>query len=495
MKLADLLDDVPVVEVRGGLDQPIDALTFDSRTAGPGSLFVALKGSNVDGHRFISAVIAAGARAVVCETLPQNLAERVAYVVVPNCNAALGALAANFFGHPSDEIAIVGVTGTNGKTTTATSLYRLFTLLGNKCGLLSTIENRVGTEPVPATYTTPDAVQLQSLLRRMVDEGCSYCFMEVSSHAVHQRRIGGVNFAGAIFSNLTHDHLDYHKTIDAYFAAKKQFFDDLPATAFALANIDDARGLQILRDTAARKHTYSLKSEADFLGRVLQADLNGTKLIVNGVEVTSKLRGKFNAYNLLAVYVGGVLLGRKPADVADACSSLEPVRGRYEVVRSVDGVLGVVDFAHTPDALENILVSLRDVAPPGSQIITVIGCGGDRDKEKRPAMAAIASQLSDQCIFTSDNPRSEDPDDILAQMKAGVADSHNARVRILTDRREAITAACAAARPRDVILVAGKGHETYQEIFGQKYPFDDLQVLEVHLSERRPLTNQEKGNG
>lgn len=481
MRLSELLNDVPVVEVRGVLDQRIDALTFDSRTVGPGSLFVALKGSNVDGHRFVPAVLAAGARAVLCEVLPERLVDGVAYIVVPSSHEALGLLAANFFGHPSKCLTLVGVTGTNGKTTTATSLYRLFAHLGNKSGLLSTIENRVGNELIPSTHTTPDAVQLQLLLRRMVDEGCTHCFMEVSSHAVHQRRIGGARFAGGIFTNLTHDHLDYHKTIDAYLAAKKQFFDDLPVAAFALTNIDDPNGLAILRDCAASKHTYSLKEAADFPGHVLQADLKGTRLDVNGTDVSSKLRGKFNAYNLLAIYAAAVLLGRDPAEVADACRCLDPVRGRYEVVHGDEGILGVVDFAHTPDALENILVSLRDIAQRSYQIITVIGCGGDRDKEKRPAMALIASQLSDCCIFTSDNPRSEDPEDILAQMKAGVPESRNAHVRVLVDRREAIATACAIAKPRDIVLVAGKGHETYQEISGQKFPFDDLQVLTERL--------------
>lgn len=482
MRLSEILNDVPTVEVQGDLDQRVDALTFDSRTVGPGSLFVALKGSNIDGHRFVPAVLAAGARAVVCEVLPDRLEDGVAYIVVPSSNEALGLLAANFFGHPSKYLTLVGVTGTNGKTTTATSLYRLFTRLGNKSGLLSTIENRVGTELIPSTLTTPDALQLQSLLRRMVDEECTHCFMEVSSHAVHQRRIGGVRFAGGIFTNLTHDHLDYHKTIDAYFAAKKQFFDDLPASAFALSNVDDPRGLAILRDCAASKHTYGLNGAADFPGNVLQADLAGTRLLVNGTDVSSNLRGKFNAYNLLAAYAAAVLLAREPAEVANACRSLDPVRGRYEVVRGDEGTLGVVDFAHTPDALENILVSLRDIAQGASQIITVVGCGGDRDKEKRPAMALIASQLSDRCIFTSDNPRSEDPEDILAQMMAGVPESRRSHVQVLVDRRQAIAAACSIASSTDIVLVAGKGHEAYQEISGRKFPFDDLQVLADLLS-------------
>ncbi len=476
--LRDILYNVGIVAVHGNNNISVNALRIDSRAIQPGDAFIAVRGVHTDGHSFIAKAIASGATAVICEALPDEQPEQVCFVQVNDSTAACGIMADNFYKHPSRELQLVGVTGTNGKTTIATLLFRLFTQLGYKCGLLSTVQNQIGDTIVPATHTTPDAISLNALLADMVKQGCDYAFMEVSSHAIHQQRIAGLKFAGGIFSNITHDHLDYHKTFDEYIRVKKAFFDGLPNTAFALTNIDDKRGTVMLQNTKAHKATYSLRSMADFKGKILENNLTGLIMQVGEQEVHFRLIGEFNAYNLLAVYGAGVLLDQDKHRVLQALSNLQGAEGRFDYVLSdQQRIMGIVDYAHTPDALLNVLATIKNLRKGNEQVITVVGCGGDRDRAKRPVMAQAAAEHSDRVIFTSDNPRSEDPADIIHEMEAGVPVHQRKKVLSIVDRKEAIKTAMSLANPEDIILVAGKGHEKYQEIKGVKHPFDDKSVL------------------
>jgi len=481
-KLRDLLYKAGMTDVHGSTDIAVHVPRFNSKEVQPGDLFIATTGTSTDGHRFIPAAIAAGATAIVCEVFPPVFADGVTYIRVKNSQEALAYIASNFYDHPSNSIRLIGVTGTNGKTTTVTLLYHLFISLGFKCGLISTVKNVVGEREIPATHTTPDAVRLNRLIAEMVEEGCTYCFMEVSSHAVDQHRVTGLHFAGGIFTNITHDHLDYHKTFDAYLKAKKGFFDMLPEEAFALVNADDKNAKVMLQKTKAKKKTYSLRSVSDFKCRVIENNFSGLLLNIEGTEVLTLLIGSFNAYNLLGIYSTAILLGIEKIKVLTAISTLGAVEGRFEYLTATNHVTGIVDYAHTPDALQNVLTTIRDIRTGNEQVITVVGCGGDRDAAKRPVMAAIACELSDKVILTSDNPRSEDPEVILQQMKKGVPPQHYKKALVITDRREAIKTACSLTRPGDIILLAGKGHEKYQEIKGVKYPFDDKQVLQEEFN-------------
>jgi len=484
LPLFSLLTEVAVLAQHGSPDVPVSGLTLDSRQAGPGLLFCALRGTATDGHHFIGKAVSLGASVVVCEELPADLHPATTYVQVADSAAALGPIASAFYGHPSRQLQLVGVTGTNGKTTCATLLHKLLRELGYHCGLLSTVQNQIDETVVPSTHTTPDAIRLNELLARMVAAGCTHACMEVSSHAVAQHRIGGLRFAGGVFTNLTHDHLDYHGTFDNYLKAKKGFFDALPKSAFALTNADDKRGPVMLQNTAARRATYSLRTAASFRARLVDNELHGLHLEMEGREVQFRLIGIFNAYNLLAVYGAAVLLGEDPTEALTILSGLTTAPGRFEPV-AVPGspIIGLVDYAHTPDALENVLQTLHQTRRPEQRIITVVGCGGNRDAAKRPIMARLAAQLSDQAILTADNPRDEDPLEILRQMQAGLTPPADAHVQLVPDRRQAIRDAVSLARPGDLVLVAGKGHETYQEIKGVKLPFDDREELRKALSE------------
>jgi len=464
------------------LTADVSDLQSDSRKVRKGSLFVAVKGVNVDGHAFIIKALEQGAVAVVCEHIPDCDAAEGCFIRVSDTADALGRLAAAFYGNPSHEMKIVGVTGTNGKTTIATLLYKLFRKLGYRAGLLSTVCNYIDDRPVPTEHTTPDPLTIQRLMAQMVETGCDYCFMEVSSHAIDQKRISGIDFDGGVFTNLTRDHLDYHKTVDNYLKAKKLFFDNLPAKAFALTNIDDKNGEVMLQNTLARKASYSLTKPSDFKGKIIEAHLDGTEMEINGVDVYTHFTGRFNAVNLLAVYGSAVLLGAEPHEALIALSSLVPVAGRFETFRSPQGVTAIVDYAHTPDALENVLDSINEVVRGRSEVITVVGAGGDRDKGKRPLMAKAAARRSDKLILTSDNPRSEEPDDIIADMLAGLNDDERSNTLSITDRREAIRTAAALARKGDVILIAGKGHEDYQDVKGVKHHFDDREIVKSILN-------------
>ena len=471
MKLLQLIQSIKARQIIGPKNPEITSMTFDSRKVTPGALFVAIRGTSVDGHTFIPLLEHSGVSAIVCEQLPDKLLPSITYVVVENTSIALGLLSSEWFGHPSRKLKLVGVTGTNGKTTTATLIYEMARLTGHKAGLLSTVCNYIESDAVHETQTTPDAYSINELLARMVDAGCTFAAMEVSSHAAHQHRIAGLTFAGGVFTNLTRDHLDYHKTVQAYIQAKKSFFDDLPADAFALVNADDKAGAVMLQNCAARHYTYSLRTLADFTCKIIESRLDGTLLNINGKEVETMFTGKFNAYNLTAVYGACRLLGWDADEVLRNVSKLIPVAGRFQAVRSENGLIAIVDYAHTPDAVVNVLETIREVGP--RQIITVVGAGGDRDKGKRPIMAAEAVRLSDRVILTSDNPRTEDPRAILADMEAGLTDATREKAMVIVDRREAINAAAALAEPGDVILIAGKGHEDYQEINGVKHHFDD----------------------
>lgn len=476
--LREIISNLPVQSVSGKLDIPVDRIVTDSRIARQGDLFIAVRGTKFDGHSFIPEVIRQGVNAVVCESIPENVSGEITWIKVPDTSSAPGLLASAFYGNPSAHLKLVGVTGTNGKTTTATLLYRLFGALGYKAGLMSTICNYIGEEVLPATHTTPDPIQLQGLLHRMVQENCTHCFMEVSSHAAHQNRIAGIEFSGAVFTNLTHDHLDYHQTFDNYLQAKKKFFDELPQRAFALVNRDDRNGMVMIQNTKADRKTYSLKSPSDFHARILESQMEGMLLKIGQQEVWTRLVGEFNAYNFLAVYAAAVLLGEEPGLVLEKMSQLEGVKGRIERLRSPDGRMAVVDYAHTPDALKNVLETLLKIR--GSKqyaIIGVIGAGGDRDRTKRPKMGRIAASLCDRLIITSDNPRSEDPELIIEEIKEGIDPSDKNKVISIVNRAEAIRTACMMAHPDDVVLIAGKGHETYQEIKGIKYPFDDMEEV------------------
>ncbi len=482
-KLKDILTNCNLLEIVGEKDVDVADITFDSRKVGQGTLFFAVKGTQVDGHDYIDSAIEKGASVIVCEKMPRKKAENVTYVKVDNSAYVLGVGASNFFGNPSEKLKLVGVTGTNGKTTIATLLYRLFTGAGYNCGLLSTIENIVNRDVVPSTHTTPDPIELNALLQQMVDKDCEYAFMEVSSHSVAQDRIAGLHFAGGIFTNLTHDHLDYHKTMANYRNAKKKFFDDLPQTAFALTNLDDKNGAFMLQNTKARKLSYALKHDADFKGVVMESHFDGMMLKVNGTEMFTQLVGGFNASNILAIYGAALSLGFNKDELLVEISKLRGANGRFDMVYSEQGIVGIVDYAHTPDALENVLQTINDVRCHKETLITVVGCGGNRDTTKRPEMAAVAVKLSDRVILTSDNPRNEDPDEIIRQMKAGVAVEDSGKVLSITNRREAIRTAVALAKRGDIILLAGKGHENYQEINGVKNHFDDKEVLSEAFKE------------
>jgi UDP-N-acetylmuramoyl-L-alanyl-D-glutamate--2,6-diaminopimelate ligase len=479
MNLQDILYKVQIRSVWGKLDREIKGLQQDSRRVQPGEVFIAVKGVHADGHQFIGEVVSAKTpAAVICEILPDLLQEGVTYVEVGNSAAAVGLMAHNFYGHPSEKIKLVGVTGTNGKTTIATLLFKLFTSLGNRCGLLSTVENHIGDRVVAATHTTPDPISLNALLREMLDAGCTHVFMETSSHAIHQHRIEGLHYAGGIFSNITHDHLDYHKTFNEYIRVKKSFFDHLPPSSFAVSNADDKNGLVMLQNTAAARHFYSLKTVAEFKGKILENNLTGLVMLVGDQEVHFRLIGEFNAYNLLAVYGTAICLGEEKEEVLRNLSVLSGAEGRFDYILSPrERIIGIVDYAHTPDALENVLTTIRKLRKNDERIITVVGCGGDRDKTKRPVMAEVSCQLSDRVVFTSDNPRSEDPEQILRDMQEGLNSAARRKFISISDRKEAIKTAVSLAKPADILLLAGKGHEKYQEIKGVKHPFDDKAVL------------------
>ena len=489
MQLKNLLYKIPLLATAGRMDTAVSGLTMDSRKVGPGTLFVAIPGTISDGHAFIETAIRQGATAIVCEVLPTEISPDVAYVQVQHSARTMGLAAANFYKHPAQKLNLIGVTGTNGKTSVATMLFRLFRALGYRCGLLSTVQNQIDDEVIPATHTTPDAITTNQLLTKMLAQGCTHVFMEVSSHAVVQERIAGLTFAGGIFTNITHDHLDFHGTFDNYIRAKKGFFDQLPSSAFALTNVDDKRGLVMLQNTAARKETYSLQTLATFKGKILADSLFGLNMLVDDREVWFKLIGRFNAYNLLSVYGAAVLLGEEPTEVLTLLSGITPPPGRFEQVISDNKIVGIVDYAHTPDALQNVLETINELRQNGEpgllpQVITVVGCGGNRDAAKRPLMAAIACRFSNRIILTSDNPRNEDPMAILEQMQTGIPPVDVKKTQTIEDRREAIRRAVSMAKPQDIILIAGKGHETYQEINGTKYDFDDRSVLRNAFAER-----------
>ncbi|MBK7086432.1 MAG: UDP-N-acetylmuramoyl-L-alanyl-D-glutamate--2,6-diaminopimelate ligase [Flavobacteriales bacterium] len=479
--LKDLLYRARLEQVVGSTHTAIEKLCFDSREVVPFTAFVAVKGTRSDGHDHIASAVERGATAIICEHLPEGQKEGVTYVRVADSAQALALMAANFFDHPSRELKLVGITGTNGKTSVATLLYRLCRTLGIKAGLISTVEIRIGQRTVPSTHTTPDAVRLNELLAEMVAEKCTHCFMEVSSHSVVQERITGLDFDVAVFTNITHDHLDYHGTFAAYIEAKKRFFDQLGRNALALVNADDVNSAVMVQNTKATKRSFAVQGLADHRARIIENQLTGLHLNIDGRDVYTRLVGAFNASNLLAVYATAVHLGLQPVDVLTALSDLEPPRGRFQVVRGASGVLGIVDYAHTPDALKNVLATINEVCGDEEQVITVVGCGGDRDRTKRPVMARLAVELSHRVVLTSDNPRSEEPMAILQEMRGGIPALDADRAFVNADRREAIRQAVSMARPGDVVLVAGKGHETYQEISGVKHPFDDAAVLKETL--------------
>lgn len=477
MKLKELLKDITVIAIVGSEDVEITDVNIDSRRIKDGHLFIAMKGTQVDGHKFVPKAIELGAKAVMCEDMPEEKAEGVTYVQVESTEDVVGKVATTFHGNPSTKLKLVGVTGTNGKTTIATLLYNMFTKMGHKCGLLSTVCNYIIDEAIPADHTTPDPIELNRLLDRMVQAGCEYAFMECSSHAIAQKRIGGLTFAGGIFTNLTRDHLDYHKTFENYRNAKKAFFDSLPKTAFAITNADDKNGMVMVQNTKATVKTYSIRTVADFKARIIECHFEGMYLEMDGHEVGVQFIGKFNVSNLLAVYAAAVMLGKSPEDVLVVMSTLHSVSGRLEPIHSPEGYTAVVDYAHTPDALENVLNAIHEVLDGKGHVITVCGAGGNRDKGKRPLMAQEAVKQSDKVIITSDNPRFEEPQDIINDMLAGLNAQQMKKVISIVDRREAIRTACMMAQKGDVILIAGKGHENYQEIKGVKHHFDDHEVV------------------
>lgn len=473
--LKDIIYGISINAVVGSTDKIVTSLTLDSRKAHDGCIFFAIRGSKFDGHDFITSVISQGCKIIVSE-IEMEVPSNVTLIITSNSHKAVGIVASNFFDEPSKQLKLVGITGTNGKTTTTTLLYDVFTNLGYKAGLLSTVVNKIGDQAVPSTHTTPDPISLNELLAKMVDAGCEYCFMEVSSHAIHQDRIAGLEFAGAAFTNISHDHLDYHKTFKEYIEAKKKFFDELPTSAFALTNVDDKNGMVMVQNTKAKIHTYALKSMADYKVKVLENQFSGLVLLLNGVELWTKLIGDFNAYNLLTVFAVCDLLGEEQQEVLTAISTLESVEGRFQYFISQGGITAIIDYAHTPDALENVLKTIGNIRTKNETLFTVVGCGGDRDKTKRPEMAEIACELSDKVIFTSDNPRSENPDSIIEDMMAGVPGIHFKKTLSVTDRLQAIKTAISMAEKNDIILIAGKGHEKYQEINGVKHDFDDKQI-------------------
>ena len=476
-QLSQYINSLQVIAKTGNDNPQITGITFDSRQAGPGIIFVATKGTKVDGHTFIDQAVMARSPAIVCEVMPEKAYPGVVLIQVPDSAEALGFLAGVHYDFPDRQLRLVGVTGTNGKTTIATLLYKLALEMGFKSGLCSTVANYVNERRIETSHTTPDSLTLQRLMHEMVEEGCTYCFMEVSSHSVDQKRIAGLNFTGGIFTNLTHDHLDYHQTFDAYLKAKKGFFDGLNREAFALVNIDDKNGLVMVQNCKAKNYTYSVREMADFRIRIIESLFEGMQLDVNGRELWTPFIGRFNASNLAAVFGAALLLGWDDEQVLTGLSKLNPVDGRFETIRSKTGITAVVDYAHTPDALQNVLEAINQIRKPGNELIAVVGAGGDRDPFKRPVMAAEAVKGSSRVILTSDNPRSEDPEAIIAQMMEGVAFKDRIKVLAITNRKEAIRTACSLAKKGDIILVAGKGHETYQEIKGVKHHFDDREII------------------
>jgi UDP-N-acetylmuramoyl-L-alanyl-D-glutamate--2,6-diaminopimelate ligase len=478
MILQEILYKVRIRSVHGKLDVDVRDLQLDSRKVGKASAFIAVKGTHTDGHQFIDAVSVAQPAAIICEIMPVSLKDDITYIQVENSAAASGLMAHNFFGQPSEKLKLTGVTGTNGKTTIVTLLYKLFSSLGYTCGMLSTVQNHIGNTVLDATHTTPDPISLNQLLHDMVKSGCTHVFMETSSHAIHQHRIDGLHYTGGIFTNITHDHLDYHKTFDEYIRVKKLFFDGLSSSAFAITNSDDKRGEVMLQNTSASKYTYSLKTTADFKGKILENNLTGLVMLVNDQEVHFRLIGEFNAYNLLAVYGAAICLGEEKAEILRNLSVLSGAEGRFDyMISPKEKIVGIVDYAHTPDALENVLSTIHKLRKNDERIVTVVGCGGDRDKKKRPIMGEVACQLSDKVVFTSDNPRSEEPEAILLDMEEGLNTAARKKFISVADRREAIKTAVNLSQPSGIVLVAGKGHEKYQEIKGVKYPFDDKVVL------------------
>ncbi|NRT13836.1 UDP-N-acetylmuramoyl-L-alanyl-D-glutamate--2,6-diaminopimelate ligase [Flavobacterium sp. 28A] len=481
--LKDILYKVVIDAVNGSTDIAINKMDFDSRKIELNDVFVAIRGTVSNGHDFIQKAIALGAKAIVCDTLPDDLQSDVTYVKVEDTNKALAFMAANYFGNPSEKLKLVGITGTNGKTTIASLLYQLFQKAGFKVGLLSTVKIMVDTKEYKATHTTPDSITINHYLNEMIENKVEYCFMEVSSHGIHQKRTEALHFIGGIFTNLSHDHLDYHPTFAEYRDVKKSFFDNLPKTAFALSNIDDKNGAVMLQNSVAKKCTYALKSYADYKAQILENQLSGLLLKVNGSEVWVKLIGTFNAYNVLAIYGAAIELGMDSLETLRLLSDLESVSGRFQYIVSETNVTAIIDYAHTPDALENVLKTINDIRTKNEQLITVVGCGGNRDKTKRPIMADIASALSDKAVLTSDNPRNEDPDTIINEMEKGVAAQNYKKVLAITDRKQAIKTACQLAQPNDIILIAGKGHETYQEVNGVRHDFDDMKIVKKILEQ------------
>ena len=477
MKLNQLVSGLDIIEVKGDMEREISGVQIDSRQVDKNYLFVAVRGTAADGHNYIGKAIEKGASAVLCEEIPADADESVTYVKVANTEQTTGSVATAFYGNPTSKLKLVGVTGTNGKTTIATVLYEMFRCMGHKAGLLSTVANYIDGEMIPTEHTTPDPITLNALLAKMVEAGCEYAFMEVSSHSIVQNRIGGLNFAGGLFTNITRDHLDYHKTFDNYIKAKKLFFDNLPATAFAITNADDKNGMVMVQNTKAQVKTYSVQSPADFKAKIIECHFEGMYLEINGREVGVQFIGKFNVSNLLAVYGAAVMLGKDPHEVLVALSAMHPVNGRFEALRSPSGYTAIVDYAHTPDALENVLNAIHGVLEGKGEVITVCGAGGNRDKGKRPLMAREAVKQSDRVIITSDNPRFEEPQDIINDMLAGLTEEDMKKVIAIVDRRQAIKTACMMAKPGDVILIAGKGHEDYQDVKGVKHHFDDKEEV------------------
>lgn len=477
MILSDILNGVDVLDILGNKEIEISEIVFDSRKAVKNSLYIAIKGTLVDGHQYISSAIEKGAKAIVCEVLPEQKEEGIIYIKVENSSKVLGLLASNFYGNPSKGLILVGVTGTNGKTSVSTLLFDIFKKMGYSSVLISTVEYRIGDEVFPSTHTTPDIITLNKILSKAVEQGCQYAFMEVSSHGIHQGRIDGLNFRIAGFTNITHDHLDYHKTFLEYLNTKKRFFDELPQTAVAITNIDDKNGLVMLQNTKAKKKTYAVKTLADYHGKLLELDFNGMLLDFNGKEFWTTLTGKFNVYNLLLVFAIARELGFEENEILTTISKLKRVNGRFEVLKSQGGIIFVVDYAHTPDALENILDSINEIRTKNERLITIFGCGGDRDREKRPEMGKVATRKSTLAIITSDNPRTEDPAQIIKEIEAGVESQNFSKYITIPDRKEAIKMAIKFAEPKDIVLVAGKGHETYQEINGVRHHFDDKETI------------------
>lgn len=484
MNLQQLIKVLDKPEIKGNVSVEISGIQSDSRKVESGCLFVAVRGTAVDGHKFVASAIEKGAVTIVCEEIPEGLEGKCTFVLVKDSAVALGKLIAQWYDNPSDKLILVGVTGTNGKTTIATLLYNMFRKMGHKVGLISTVCNYIDAEAVPTEHTTPDPLTLHALMARMVDAGCEYAFMEVSSHAIDQKRISGLSFNGGIFTNLTRDHLDYHKTVENYLKAKKKFFDDLPASAFALTNLDDKSGMVMLQNTKAKKLTYSLRTLADFKGKILESHFDGTELLINNREVSVQFVGRFNAYNLLAVYGAAVALGKEPEEILITLSTLHSVAGRFETIRSPKGFTVIVDYAHTPDALTNVLNGIHEVLDGNGKVITVVGCGGNRDKGKRPMMAKEAVRLSDQVILTSDNPRFEEPDSIIEDMVAGLSTADMDKTLCITDRKQAIKTSITLAQKGDVVLVAGKGHEDYQEVKGIKHHFDDRETVRLLIGDK-----------